>query len=59
VRTSVAQVKTMLIALSAFLVPLLIALAGVWVFTARRIAARRARRAPVLEQIIAEVEAPL
>lgn len=57
VRTSVAQVKTMLIALTAFLVPLLIALAGVWVFTARRIAARRARRAPVLEQIQAEVEA--
>jgi ABC-2 type transport system permease protein len=57
VRTSVAQVKTMLILLSAFLVPLLIALAGVWVFTARRIATRRARRAPVLEQIQAEVEA--
>jgi ABC-2 type transport system permease protein len=59
VRASVAQVKTMLIALSAFLVPLLIALAGIWVFTARRVAARRARRAPVLEQIQAEVEAPL
>jgi ABC-2 type transport system permease protein len=57
VRASVSQVKTMLIALSAFLVPLLIALAGVWVFTARRITARRARRAPVLEQIQAEVEA--
>jgi ABC-2 type transport system permease protein len=57
VRASVSQVKTMLIALSAFLVPLLIALAGVWVFTTRRIAARRARRAPVLEQIQAEVEA--
>jgi ABC-2 type transport system permease protein len=59
VRASVAQVKTMLIALSAFLVPLLIALAGVWVFTARRVAARRARRAPVIEQIQAEVEAQL
>jgi ABC-2 type transport system permease protein len=57
VRASVAQVKTMLIMLSAFLVPLLIALAGVWVFTARRIAARKARRAPILEQIQAEVEA--
>jgi ABC-2 type transport system permease protein len=57
VRASVSQVKTMLIALSALLVPLLIALAGVWIFTARRIAARRARRAPVLEQIQAEVEA--
>jgi ABC-2 type transport system permease protein len=57
VRASVSQVKTMLIALTAFLVPLLIGLAGVWVFTARRIAARRARRAPVLEQIQAEIEA--
>jgi ABC-2 type transport system permease protein len=57
VRTSVAQIKTLLIALSAFLVPLLIALAGIGVFTARRIAARKARRAPILEQIQAELEA--
>jgi ABC-2 type transport system permease protein len=57
VRTSVAQIKTMLIVLSAFLVPLLIALAGIAVFTARRMAARKARRAPVLEQIQAEIEA--
>jgi ABC-2 type transport system permease protein len=56
VRASVAQIKTLLIVLSAFLVPLLIALAGIAVFTARRIAARKARRAPVLEQIQAEVE---
>jgi ABC-2 type transport system permease protein len=59
VRTSVAQIKTMLIVLSAFLVPLLIALAGVWVFTAKRVTARKARRAPVAEQIEDEVEAVL
>jgi ABC-2 type transport system permease protein len=57
VRASVAQIKTMLIALSAFLVPLLIALGGIWVFTARRVAARKARRTPVIEQIQDEVEA--
>jgi ABC-2 type transport system permease protein len=57
VRASVAQVKTLLIALTAFLVPLLIALIGLGVFTARRIKARQARRAPVMEQIQAEVEA--
>jgi ABC-2 type transport system permease protein len=57
VRASVAQIKTLLIVLSAFLVPLLIALAGIAVFTARRIAARKARRAPVVEQIQAEIEA--
>jgi hypothetical protein len=59
VRTSVAQIKTMLIVLSAFLVPLLIALAGVWVFTAKRVTARKARRAPVAEQIEDEVKAVL
>ena len=57
VRASVAQIKTMLIVLTAFLVPLLIALAGIGVFTARRIAARKARRAPILEQIQGEIEA--
>jgi ABC-2 type transport system permease protein len=59
VRASVAQIKTMLIALSAFLVPLLIALVGIWIFTARRVAARKARRTPVIEQIQDEVEAVL
>ena len=59
VRASVGQIKTMLIALSAFLVPLLIALAGIAVFTSRRIAARKARRAPIQEQIQAEIEAVL
>ena len=57
VRSSVAQIKTLLIVLSAFLVPLLIALAGIAVFTARRMTARKARRAPVMEQILAEIEA--
>ncbi len=57
VRASVAQVKTMLIALSAILVPLLIALAGLGVFTARRMKARQARALPILDQIEAEVEA--
>jgi ABC-2 type transport system permease protein len=57
VRASVAQIKTMLIALSAFLVPLLIGLAGISVAIARRMAARKARRTPVIEQIQAEIEA--
>lgn len=57
VNASVGQIKTMLILLSAFLVPLLVALVGVWVFIARRMAARQARRTPVLEQIEAELEA--
>ena len=57
VRASVAQVKTMLIGLTAILVPIAIALAGLAVFTARRIKARQARRKPVLEQIQAELEA--
>lgn len=57
VRTSVAQIKTMLIALSAFLVPLLIGLAGISVAISRRMAARKARHTPVIEQIQAEIEA--
>jgi ABC-2 type transport system permease protein len=57
VRASVSQVKSMLIALNAILVPLLVALAGLAVFTARRTKARQARAKPVLEQIQAEIEA--
>jgi ABC-2 type transport system permease protein len=57
VRASVAQIKTLLIALNAFLVPLLIALVGIAVFTTRRMAARKARRTPIFEQIQAELEA--
>lgn len=57
VRASVAQLKTLLIVLSAFLVPLLIGLVGIGVFTARRMAARKARKTPVLEQIQAQIEA--
>jgi ABC-2 type transport system permease protein len=57
VRASVAQIKTLLIVLSAFLVPLLIGLVGIGVFTARRIAARKARKTPILEQIQAQLEA--
>jgi ABC-2 type transport system permease protein len=57
VRSSVSQVKSMLIALNAILVPLFVALAGLAVFTARRTKARQARAKPVLEQIQAEIEA--
>jgi ABC-2 type transport system permease protein len=57
VRASVAQVKTMLIALSGILVPLFVTLAGLAVFTLRRTKARQARAKPVFEQIEAEVEA--
>jgi ABC-2 type transport system permease protein len=57
VQASVAQIKTLLIVLNAIAIPILVALAGVFVFIARRMKARRARRTPIGEQIQAEVEA--
>jgi ABC-2 type transport system permease protein len=49
VAKSVAQIKTLLIALTAFVVPLLVALTGIMVFVSRRSAARKARQRPMLE----------
>jgi ABC-type uncharacterized transport system involved in gliding motility auxiliary subunit len=48
VANSVAQIKTLLIALTAFVVPILVALTGIVVFVTRRRAARKARHRPML-----------
>ncbi len=48
VANSVAQIKTLLIALTAFVLPILVALTGIVVFVTRRRAARKARHRPML-----------
>jgi ABC-2 type transport system permease protein len=55
VRSDVDYLKTLMIVLNGILIPFLVTMAGLWIFTARRLRASRARRLAVSEQVRDEV----